>query len=281
MSLQISIGTVALLSHLLLPVAGTCLPNAIPADQRKNLTDGESSYPIGVLVPGWTSGRVLAALLEILIREALGYNIVLHPDEAPSTSNAIYGLLGCQDFNNINDRGCGQRKIRYHIFVESWVGLFSHLLADLAANYKGEVPQSGGSMGFHGLQGLYVPGSAIDIAQASSGLALEYYKSWNASWHQPWLYFDNIFALNATEMLKPCSQSLFVENATIYDAQVGLMETSKERNVICGDGDQTNPHQCVPYVTASDGWALQATMQKATAWHMPLAEAVALSEDFS
>ena len=27
---------------------------------------------------------------------------------------------------------------------------------------------------------------------------------------------DSIFALNATEMLKPCSQSIFVENATIY-----------------------------------------------------------------
>ena len=28
--------------------------------------------------------------------QALGYNIVLHPDEVASTSNAIYGLLGCQ-----------------------------------------------------------------------------------------------------------------------------------------------------------------------------------------
>lgn len=38
---------------------------------------------------------------------------------------------------------------------------------------------------------------------------------------------------------------------------------------------QENPSQCVPFITGGSGWNLDETMQKATAWNMPITPAVA------
>jgi len=46
---------------------------------------------------------------------------------------------------------------------------------------EADVPLGGGDMGYVGDAGLYVQQSVIDAAQSAEGLALEYYKSYNAS----------------------------------------------------------------------------------------------------
>ena len=49
------------------------------------------------------------------------------------------------------------------------------------------------------------------------GIALQYFRFWNASWYAPSQYFDPISMINATDMLKPCSStaSIFTEDGTM------------------------------------------------------------------
>ena len=71
------------MSHLLLPVAGTCLPDAIPADQRKNLTDGPlvwvylSQLFSGTPIPTIGSVKLTDVFERILIVTRLSENKLL------------------------------------------------------------------------------------------------------------------------------------------------------------------------------------------------------------
>ena len=60
------------MAFLRLATAQLCLPEAIPFENRKNLSEG---VPLGVVRGGWGSSLVSGAVHEILLEEVLGYHL--------------------------------------------------------------------------------------------------------------------------------------------------------------------------------------------------------------
>eukprot|EP00438_Fugacium_kawagutii_P024495 Skav231613 [mRNA] locus=scaffold2184:65266:65709:- [translate_table: standard] len=135
----------ALIFHLLPIIAaydnglpnGTCFADAIPAELRKNLTtpDGES-VPFTVLLAGWSSGQVTSSVVEILVTEVMGYNVVIGPRTPASSVDSVYCMLGCSTWWNGTSRGCETRKITHHVMVESWYLGFPHVITSLTEMYQ-------------------------------------------------------------------------------------------------------------------------------------------------
>lgn len=96
-----------------------CLPDGIPAQLRRNLSNEDESFPVGVLLGGWNSAYVTSAVLEILIAEVLGYNVYVDPTTPSSSLEAVFGILGCATWNDPINRGCENRKVRRHFMSES------------------------------------------------------------------------------------------------------------------------------------------------------------------
>ena len=114
------LGLVAVTVALTLATASSlCLPNGIAAELRRNLSNEDESFPVGVLLGGWSSAYVTSAVLEILIAEVLGYNVYVDPTTPSSSLDAIYGILGCATWNDPTNRGCEDRKVRRHFMSES------------------------------------------------------------------------------------------------------------------------------------------------------------------
>eukprot|EP00434_Breviolum_minutum_P002789 symbB.v1.2.002451.t1/scaffold99.1/size346285/7 len=268
---------------------GTCLPNGVVPEMRENFTNGDGeSYPMGIVVATWVSAQLTSAAMEILISEVLGYNIRIDPTAAASSIDAIYGALGCATWTNITNRGCDNRKIRIHFMSESWMFGRRDLLDDLRNQYKADVPLGGGDMGYVGDAGLYVQQSVIDAAQSAEGLALEYYKSYNASWHSPWLYFDALSGINITGSFMKCSESLLNDNSTVFSYwkisgdDDGVIVTNKKYAAKCLDDYlwksptcRSDSAKCILWVTGGDGWDLVAVMQRSAVFNMPIACGVA------
>lgn len=243
---------------------------------------------MGIVVATWASAQLTSAAMEILISEVLGYNIRIDPTAAASSVDAIYGGLGCATWTNITNRGCDNRKVRIHLMSESWMFARQDLLDSLSNEYKADVPLGGGDMGYVGDAGLYVQQSVIDAAQSSEGLALEYYKSYNASWHRPWLYFDDLSGINITANFLKCSESLLNDNSTVFSYwkvagdDDGVIVTNTKYTAKCLDDYlwksptcRSDSAKCILWVTGGDGWDLVSVMQRSAVFNMPIACGVA------
>lgn len=198
-------------------VLATCLTNGLTAGLRKNLSSSSGeSYPVGIVLGSWSSARVTSAVLEILIEEVLGYHLAVDPPEVSSSLEAIYAMLGCATWKDPADRGCDNRTtpLKYHLMSESWYQWFAAYY-DLAKMYLGEIPVNGGDMGYKGTSGQYVPRAILDAAENDTGLALEYHKSYNPRWFEPWRYFDNGLGVNTSNFRK-CEEIGLYHNATIF-----------------------------------------------------------------
>ncbi|CAK9035936.1 unnamed protein product [Durusdinium trenchii] len=103
------------------------------------------------------------------------------------------------------------------------------------------MPVSGGGMGYTGASGMYVPRKALDAGTAE-GAAMEYYKSYDASWHQPWKYFDNVTVLNTSAEFMPCAATTMADNRTAYNYwrisgdDAGVVITGNTYSAYCPDG---------------------------------------------
>ena len=77
---------------------------------------------------------------------------------------------------------------------------------DYIQNTYDSAPKSLGSMGYHGSAGVYVPTGKQKEAYSTAGLALQYFRDYNASWNQPWNFFASISAVGAS-LLAPCNKT--------------------------------------------------------------------------
>ncbi|CAK9059727.1 unnamed protein product, partial [Durusdinium trenchii] len=267
-----------------------CLPTAVSADLRKNLTNAEGeSFPVGMVVQAWASAELVSALMEILISEMLGYHVRVDPTAAVDGAAGIHAVLGCRTWMNEKDRGCDTRQVTNHLLVESWWLGWTHVVEDLTEIYKAEMPVSGGEMGYDGDEGIFVPQRAMQAGQAE-GIALDFYKSYNASWHKPWRFFMNITVMNLTDDFMPCVDTMLVNNATGYyywkltGDDDGVVITGQEYAAFCENGYtwmspscRNWPSSCVIYLTGGNGWGVLQGMQRAAVFNIPLGIAVARS----
>ena len=89
--------------------------------------------------------------------------------------------------------------------LEAWLGYpldWEHI----QNTYTSMAPKNLGTMGYTGPAGVYIPSAVQTTAYSTAGLALQYFRDFNASWNQPWNFFASISAVN-TSLLAPCNKS--------------------------------------------------------------------------
>ena len=164
-----------------------CFNDAVPEEEQQNLTTGADSYPLGIWVPNWASSRLTNAIVNILVSEKMGYNTQV--TTGPGTTDQFYAMLGCETPTNLDDGGCGSQETYYHLSAEGWTISYHKLWTDIQENYPLTAPVNLGSVGYTGVEGQYVQTEILDSAYLKEGLALDYFRGFDARWHNPVEYF--------------------------------------------------------------------------------------------
>ncbi|CAK9044742.1 unnamed protein product [Durusdinium trenchii] len=269
--------------------SSSCLPDAVPETLRKNLIHSTGqSYPVGLWVNGWEAAYATSALVQVLMEEKMGYNVTQN-GPGPGTPDAFYALAGCAAPTDVNDRQCGDGpEITYnHVSLEGWTELYTTTWNDIQRDYPATAPLNLGNMGYFGKSSMYLSSEVLSNAYEANGLSLEFYRSYNISWHDPSKFFDKISDVN-TSLLKPCGETRLMESQAMqYYAELtgdddGVVTVNGEVHGRCWEGHfwlppfcRNNYSKCLLYFTGGAGWSIEMTMQKATWWQMPIAAAVA------
>lgn len=274
-------------------VRASCLPDAIPPAQRKILVNPNGErYPVGFFRCTWEASAAATALAATLVEEVLGYNTTTNSDNpGAGTVAGYYGITGCRTPNNISDRGCMQGVSYYHVHLESWMGAYVADWEHIQTTYSSMAPEDLGSMGYPGFTTMYISRSMQSQAYSTKGKALQFFRTWNASWNQPWDFFDPISAVD-TSKLRPCnspeskmtSDPLMRRYVLFTGDMDGVVNNSDVYSGRCDDGYfwlppscRANVSKCVPWLTGGTGWDLEQFMQKFTILNMPLAIGIAAS----
>ena len=72
-------------------------------------------------------------------------------------------------------------------------------------------PKDLGSMGYDGFSTTFLPKPAQQNAYSTSGLALQFYRNWNASWNAPSAYFASLSSIDSTKLM-PCTKSIMSDD---------------------------------------------------------------------
>eukprot|EP00435_Cladocopium_sp_Y103_P031131 s1196_g7.t2 len=179
MGLLTLISTVFFIAPL---VESLCFSDGIPESDRVNLTnsDGES-YPVGIWVPSWAAGVSTSAVMQVLVEEKLGFQTVI--GGGPATVDGFFAIAGCESPTDMSDRGCGSKHTYYHVHLEGWTAGYTSIWNQIQQDYPDTAPQNLGSMGYSGVSGPYISREVIESAYDQEGLALEFYRTHNASKH--------------------------------------------------------------------------------------------------
>ncbi|CAK9075314.1 unnamed protein product [Durusdinium trenchii] len=279
---------------LLVPlVCGTCLDGGVPPSERKNLENEHGdSYPVGIFVPDWAASWAANVLVATIVEEIFGYNVSIV--KGTGTVSGYYAVSGCVDPTAVGDPGCGLgNATKHHIVMEAWTNGYPLVWETLQNEYPGVAAKNLGNMGYEGVTSTFVPKRVIGEAEQAEGIALQYFKYWNASWYQPSKYFESISAI-PSGLTKLCSDSTSVmtDDATmrrhiVFTGDVdGLVHdsTSDAYSARCDDGHwwlspscRSNSTLCVPFITGGVGWGIEELMHKSTKLNMPMALGVAAS----
>jgi hypothetical protein len=267
--------------------AATCLPEAIAEEDRKLLDLPEGPSPIKVLVYDWASADLASTLVSVLVSEVLGYHTDLPTSRTVTVFEGLLTLGGCADLE------CTQEVERKHIAVESWLSEVITLNRAFKEAHPARAPEDMGSMGYYGSHNLFVKAAVQSAAYQDVGLALEFYKSYNTSYHDPKRYFDSVSDIPQAEFY-PCNtpENEFMNTVRMdlylqYSGDAdGLTSTPDGHVAYCPDGYfwlspacRHNISACIPLIAAGNGWIVDAQMAWATAYGIPVAIGIALTWD--
>ena len=270
----------------------TCLLDGIPATNRSYIqqdaisraVSGMDESPIRIRVFDWASAELTSIMANIFIQEVLGYHAVILPDKLPGALSAIPDLAGC------TDEDCTGRQVRNHVAMDAWVSDKIPEITAFEVKNPGLGPEDLGSIGYSGENSLCVNGAVRGAAYSEAGLALEFYKSYNASIHQVHRFFDRVSDLDPGDFL-PCnttdttfrSQSQLKAYVRWTGDTAGITNASDGTLVAyCPDGHfwlspacRQNVDECIPTIATGNGWALNGFMQWAAHFNMPVAIGIA------
>lgn len=269
-----------------------CLPNAVPTSARKNITVGGVSMPLGIMVQEWASGIILYEMYKILASEVLGYNAV-KAGGGSSAMKALFHLSGCANPDDYaGDPQCLTGvPTRKHVVFETWahaVASYPKSVQDLVSEQKfleKDAAENLGSIGYEGKEGIFVLGHSVFPAD-EDWLALEWYKTYNASRSNLQPYFDNSSDFDTSELM-PCEETRKIFELPDYVRFSGDNDGVEWVNGVpdvpkCWDGVwwrsptcRSQPDRCIPFITGGDGWYRGQAMAQSAAYDIPLAVAVA------
>eukprot|EP00928_Gymnodinium_smaydae_P005213 TRINITY_DN11791_c0_g1_i1.p1 TRINITY_DN11791_c0_g1~~TRINITY_DN11791_c0_g1_i1.p1 ORF type:complete len:621 (-),score=20.39 TRINITY_DN11791_c0_g1_i1:107-1969(-) len=276
-----------------LGLSKTCLPDAIAPGKRKSIKLDNISIPVSIWRQDWGSGELVARLLTIIAQEVLGYEAT---DQAGggSTYAGLLALAGCTDLHLAQSGGdvCQRGQlIRHHIVLEGWPGSVASAVTRLK-RLPDVMPVKMSPVGYESGEGVYVSSRVASAALADDGVALDYYRSYNVSWHDVRTYFDNYLAISPRQ-LKRCNESRLSSpshaehywRATNDKGGVVVNQNSdlsfkcwQDRWFLSPACRQT-PESCIPLLTASTGWGIGFITQQIAVHNMPVAVAVASESD--
>ena len=81
----------------------------------------------------------------------------------------------------------------------------------IQTTYPTMAPRDLGSMGYNGLSTVYLPKPVQQNAYSTVGVALQYYRNWNASWYTPSTYFGSVSSIDTTKLM-PCTESIMSDD---------------------------------------------------------------------
>ncbi|CAE8615626.1 unnamed protein product [Polarella glacialis] len=262
--------------------ARTCLPDALPENQRSNINVSGVSMPLGVWSCQWASGYVSAYVFSILAGEVLGYQIA--EGGGSSSTQMVFALGGCLDPKAYGtDPKCGTGvPVTNHVGFENWFS-FNTAMPGWLTKIGDMAPVLMGSMGYEGLEGMYIMDKPLSAALSQSGLHLEFYGSYNSLWYHPEVYFPKISTIDLS-LMKKCStgRMSFSEDANIYVRATGdydgVVNVSGQLKLKCWNdvwwlspACRKTPQSCIPVVSGGDAWALGEMIQQMSFYNMPMA----------
>eukprot|EP00439_Symbiodinium_sp_Y106_P032155 s4992_g3.t2 len=267
----------------------TCLPDAIPEEDRQNVVVDGESMPLGIWTSAFDSSTIVSKIYEIIAQERLGYNTLM--DFGSASKIQVFKLAGCDhDPIEMTSLGnCGPPR-RYHISLEFWYAS-SPWWSSWAAEMGDYTPVNLGSIGYPGKEGMFILDQAVQKALTERGLALEYYRSYNATWYNPALY-ASVVADVSLNQLQTCGESVegyFPDIATVYLGATGDVDGVEEVNgktvLKCWQDKwwaapacRHNISGCVTVISGGPGWGWPEMIQQAFFHNMPLAFATAQKE---
>jgi len=89
-----------LLSLLLIRVQASCLSDAIPPANRRNLENPitRESYPLGMWLNGWAAASVVHEVAAIILSEKIGFNVTTI-GTGTATVDAFYAITEVRHSN--------------------------------------------------------------------------------------------------------------------------------------------------------------------------------------
>eukprot|EP00929_Paragymnodinium_shiwhaense_P067699 TRINITY_DN3403_c0_g1_i2.p1 TRINITY_DN3403_c0_g1~~TRINITY_DN3403_c0_g1_i2.p1 ORF type:complete len:988 (-),score=64.64 TRINITY_DN3403_c0_g1_i2:265-3228(-) len=261
-----------------------CLPHALPAT-RKVTVDGET-MPLGLWVFNWESPIVASHVFRILAQDVLGYEVVFGPRGTISAS-AIWALAGCApNIDCLHNDSLREPVRRYHLALEAWPWI-----VNIHRQWQKMVPERAPvripDIGYTGVDGTFLPASAVSEGLATAALPLQVYSSYNSSMYDPSPLFSKTHDIDAS-LLAACNSSAirksledlrFYKYPEAFPEDVGgyFVDEAKRPWPRCFDGNwwlapscRENPDKCIPWVTYT-AWRAMVHMQRASLYNMPLA----------
>lgn len=278
------------LLSLLAPVGvqSLCISTGIAAEQRRSLRNASGAeIPVGILSGTWPSAPLLSELVSILINEVIGYQAQIDERAAEYGGSPIYGLAGCINFNAPTDKRCGEEETRMHVSTDSWVGGYRPDFKQMHKDFPDIAPEDLGSVGYEGEETMYVSEAVFDAAYSQKGLILAHHKGYNRSHGNAQMFFDSVTDIQVSD-LKLCvdselnNPSRMEPYARFAGDSEGVVSGAAGVVAKCSDGYwwpspacRDDVAGCIPLITGGNGWRIQALMQWATAYDMPVAVGVA------
>lgn len=268
---------------LFVRVQGTCLPEARPVEERRNLTNSQGgSLPVGMNHGFNEISEIVTRIAGMLIQDALGFNVHINPRSGGE--RALYYLAGCDQPQSRT--GCNGGPNQYHIALipiseKNW---------DTKTVFKSKKPEKVGTgIGYEATATLHMTEEVAQHALQEEGLSLQYYSNWNASWWDVSKYFDNFTSIPTSQLLR-CDE-VWLGDPTFMATYVRITGDRDGLHPngtgICPDGHwflspacRANPSKCVPAMSRESfsGVDMQQILQKSAAFDMPLAIARARPE---
>ncbi|CAK9077551.1 LEAF RUST 10 DISEASE-RESISTANCE LOCUS RECEPTOR-LIKE PROTEIN KINASE-like 1.4 (Probable receptor-like serine/threonine-protein kinase LRK10L-1.4), partial [Durusdinium trenchii] len=228
----------------------------------------------------------VAAPLSVWLQLCVAVEFV-NPTVGGNGGSQVFALAGCTDFNDKANMECGTQETTIHVSVDSWIGSYASTQNQFAKEYPRLAAEDLGSMGYAGEESMYVSRAILQAAYSESGLALDFYKSYNTTHHDPKKYFGSIHDVdlselalcNETDLSDRNQMSDYAKYSGDYD---GVVNQSDGTFVAKCTNDRWwyapacrhNASTCIPVFTAGTGWKAQPMMQWSTAYGIPAALAV-------
>ncbi|CAK9093074.1 unnamed protein product [Durusdinium trenchii] len=218
-----------------------------------------------------------------------GYNVTERLTGA-ATVDAYFAVAGCLTPTIIGNRGCGDGPaVTYsHVSLEAWTEGYAATWEQIQTDYPATAPVNVGNMGatavgYDGKVSFYIGRGVKEAAWESEGLNLDFFRGYNISWHLAAKYFDPPSVVN-NSLLLPCNVTrLWISRVMQFYAELtgdwdGVDVNDGVVTAKCWEGKfwyapscRGNSSGCFVLLTGGNGWDLENSMQKATAWNMPMA----------